>query len=431
LAYPLNSKPKHLRDTKQKYSVWTLLQGAVTQHRQWAPAWRDAHPKSAYDVIIVGGGGHGLATAYYLAKNHGLTNVAVLERGWIGGGNTGRNTTIVRSNYLYPESARLYDFSLKLYENLSQALNFNIMLSQRGLIVLAHSRHDLESMSRWANAMRMNAVDADLLTREQVRRLVPDLDMSSNARYPILGGLTQARAGTARHDAVAWGYARGASALGVDIIQNCEVRGFIEEAGSIVGVDTSLGRVRAGKVGIAAAGHSSVLAKLAGFKLPVTSYALQAMVSEPVKPKLNSVVLSAAIGSYISQSDKGEMVIGGGLDLFPSYAQRGSFSVMQDTLAGTLALFPSFSRLPLLRQWAGIVDVVRDSSPIIGRTPLKNLCINCGWGTGGFKAIPVGGWTFAHLLATGQDHELAEPFQLDRFNTGRLIDEAAGAGIAH
>jgi len=409
----------------------TLLQGAASRHRQWAPAWRDARPKPAYDVIIVGGGGHGLATAYYLAKNHGLTNVAVLERGWIGGGNTGRNTTIVRSNYLYPESARLYDFSLKLYENLSQSLNFNIMLSQRGLIVLAHSRHDLESMSRWANAMRMNGVDADLLTREEVKHLAPDLDMSSRARYPILGGLTQARAGTARHDAVAWGYARGASALGVDIVQNCEVRGFVEEAGSIVGVDTNLGQVRADRVGIAAAGHSSVLAKLAGFKLPVTSYALQAMVSEPVKPMLNTVVLSAAIGSYISQSDKGEMVIGGGLDLFPSYAQRGSFSVMQDVIAGTLALFPSFSRLPLLRQWAGVVDVVRDSSPIIGRTPLKNLYINCGWGTGGFKAIPVGGWTFAHLLATGKDHELAQPFQLDRFNTGRLIDEAAGAGIAH
>jgi sarcosine oxidase, subunit beta len=420
-----------LRDTKMKYSVWTLLQAAASRQRQWAPAWRDARPKPAYDVIIVGGGGHGLATAYYLAKNHGLTNVAVVEKGWIGGGNTGRNTTIVRSNYLYPESARLYDFSLKLYENLSQALNFNIMLSQRGLIILAHSRHDLESMSRWANAMRMNGVDADLLTREQVQHLAPDLDMSSRARYPILGGLTQGRAGTARHDAVAWGYARGASDLGVDIVQNCEVRGFIEEAGAIVGVDTSLGQVRGGKVGIAAAGHSSVLAKLAGFKLPVTSYALQAMVSEPIKPKLNTVVLSAATGSYISQSDKGEMVIGGGLDLFPSYAQRGSFSVMQDTIAGTLALFPSFSRLPLLRQWAGIVDVVRDSSPIIGRTPIKNLFINCGWGTGGFKAIPVGGWTFAHLLATGKDHELAEPFQLDRFNTGRLIDEAAGAGIAH
>lgn len=413
------------------YSAWSLLREAVSGHSQWTPAWRDARPKAAYDVIIVGGGGHGLATAYYLAKNHGLTNVAVLEKGWIGGGNTGRNTTIVRSNYLYPESARLYDFSLKLYESLSQALNFNIMLSQRGLIVLAHSRHDLQNMSRWANAMRMNSVDADLLTRDQVHALAPDLDMSKQARFPILGGLIQGRAGTARHDAVAWGYARGASALGVDIIQNCEVRDFVKDSGSITGVDTNLGKIRGGRVGIAAAGHSSVLAKLAGFQLPVTSYALQAMVSEPVKRMLDTVVLSSATGSYVSQSDKGEMVMGGGLDLFASYAQRGSFSVMQDTIAGVLALFPAFSRLPLLRQWAGIVDVVRDSSPIIGATPLDNLYINCGWGTGGFKAIPVGGWTFAHVLATGTNHELAEPFQLGRFHTGRLIDEAAGAGIAH
>jgi sarcosine oxidase subunit beta len=413
------------------YSAWSLLRGAVTGQQQWPPAWRDASPKSAYDIVIVGGGGHGLATAYYLAKNHGITNVAVLEKGWIGGGNTGRNTTVVRSNYLYPQSARLYDFSLKLYESLSRSLNFNIMLSQRGMIVLAHSRHDLESMSRWANAMRMNGVDADLLSREEVSARVPDLDVSGDARYPVLGGFTQARAGTARHDAVAWGYARGASAQGVDIVQNCEVSGFIKEQGQVVGVDTSFGPIRAAHVGIAAAGHSSVLATLAGFQLPVTSYALQAMVTEPVKPILDTVVLSPATGAYVSQSDKGEMVIGSSLDLFPSYAQRGSFSVMQDTLAGTLALFPAFSRLPLLRQWAGIVDVVRDSSPIIGATPIKNLYINCGWGTGGFKAIPVGGWTFAHVLATGTNHELATPFQLDRFVTGRLIDEAAGSGIAH
>ncbi len=407
------------------------MRGALSGHRYWPPAWRDATPKSSYDVIIVGGGGHGLAAAYYLAKNHGIDSVAVLERGWIGGGNTGRNTTIVRSNYLYPESARLYEFSLKLYEGLSQALNFNIMLSQRGLVLLAHSRHDLDSMSRWANAMRMNGISAELLTRDEVGALAPALDLSAQARLPVLGGFIQRRAGTARHDAVAWGYARAASALGVDIIQNCEVRDFIKEHGRVVGVDTAGGRIRAQRVGIAAAGHSSVLAKLAGFRLPVTSYALQAMVTEPIKPLLDTVILSPATGAYVSQSDKGEIVIGAMLDLFPSYAQRGSFAVKQAILAATLALFPSFSRLQLMRQWAGIVDVVHDSSPIIGPTPLPGLYINCGWGTGGFKAIPVGGWTFAHVLATGKSHALAEPFQLERFISGRLIDEAAASGIAH
>ncbi|HYL03830.1 MAG TPA: sarcosine oxidase subunit beta family protein [Steroidobacteraceae bacterium] len=415
-----------------KYSALALLRGALVSHRNWPPAWRSPEPRSVYEVVIVGGGGHGLATAYYLAKNHGISSVAVLERGWLGGGNTGRNTTVVRSNYLFPESARFYDFSLRLYERLSRELNFNVMLSQRGHVMLAHSRHDLESVSRWVNTLLMHGIDARMLGRDEVAALIPALDMSRTARFPVLGGFMQPRAGTARHDAVAWGYARAASSLGVDIIQDCEVTGFENGAGrGVSAVLTSRGRIGAGRVGIAVAGHSSVLARLAGFRLPVTSYALQAMVTEPVKPRLATVVISPGTGAYVSQSDKGEMVIGGGLDLFASYGQRGSFAVTQGVIAATLAMFPSFSRLRLLRQWAGIVDVVHDSSPIIGATPVPGLYINCGWGTGGFKAIPAGGWTFAHLLATGRSHELAEPFQLERFVTGRLIDEAAAAGIAH
>ncbi|HWG70582.1 MAG TPA: sarcosine oxidase subunit beta family protein [Steroidobacteraceae bacterium] len=416
---------------KQRYSIWSLLRGSLSQHEAWPPAWRDTEPRGKYDAIIVGGGGHGLATAYYLAKNHGMANVAVLEKGWLGGGNTGRNTTIVRSNYFFPESARLYDFSLKLYENLSSELNFNIMLSQRGVITLAHSRHDAEIMARAANAMHMNGIDAELLGREAVIERVPLLDTSTAARFPVWGGICQARAGCARHDAVAWGYARAASGLGVDIIQNCEVLGFEYQGSRAVGVKTTCGSIRSDRIGIAAAGHSSVLAALAGFRLPVTSYALQAMVSEPVKPILDTVVLSPATAAYVSQSDKGEMVMGAGLDLFPSYAQRGSFAGTQRTIAGVLELFPSLGRLPLLRQWAGIVDVVNDSSPIIGATPVDGIFINCGWGTGGFKAIPAGGWLFAHILATGRNHDLAEPFQLERFVTGRLIDEAGASGIAH
>jgi sarcosine oxidase subunit beta len=419
---------------RTRYSAWNLLAASRQGHRDWAPAWRDAEPKPRYDVVIIGGGGHGLAAAYYLAKNHGITNVAVLEAGWIGGGNTGRNTTIVRSNYLYRESARLYEFSLQQYEKLSRELNFNIMLSQRGVLTLAHSRHDLDAQSRWANAMLCNGIDAELLDARQVRDLEPRLnfgDASRPARFPILGGFIQRRAGSVRHDAVAWGYARGASALGVDIVQNCPVTGFVKQGGRVVGVSTAQGDIRAEKVALAVAGHSSVLAGQAGIQLPVTSYALQAMVTEPVKPVLNTVTMSPSLGAYWSQSDKGEVVIGGALDHFPSYAQRGSHDVMQHVIAATCEIFPSLGRLRLMRQWAGIVDVVVDSSPIIGATPVPGLYINCGWGTGGFKAIPVGGWTLAHELATGQVHELAAPFQLDRFRTGRFIDEAAAAGIAH
>ena len=416
---------------KQRYSIGALLRGSFSRHRTWQPAWVDSEPLGRYDIIVVGGGGHGLATAYYLAKNHNVSSVAVLEKGWIGGGNTGRNTTIVRSNYFYPESARLYDFSLKLYETLSRELNFNIMLSQRGIITLAHSRHDIEIMARAANAMQMNGVDVDILSRDEVMARVPLLDASDGARFPVLGGLCQPRAGSARHDAVAWGYARAASGLGVHIIQNCEVLGFEYRDQRAVGVKTTRGMLSAERIGIAAAGHSSVLAGLAGFDLPVTSYALQAMVSEPVKPILDTVVLSPATTAYVSQSDKGEMVMGAGLDLFPSYAQRGSFAGTQATISGVVELFPSLGRLPLLRQWAGIVDVVSDSSPILGASPVDGIFINCGWGTGGFKAIPAGGWLFAHVLATGRNHELAEPFQLNRFITGRLVDEAAASGIAH
>ena len=416
---------------RTRYSAWNLLAASRGDHKDWAPAWREAELKASYDVVIIGGGGHGLATAYYLAKNHGITNVCVVEAGWIGGGNTGRNTTVVRSNYLYTESARLYDFSVQQYEKLAAELNFNIMFSQRGILTLAHSRHDLDSQSRWANAMLCNGIDADLLDAKQVQEFEPRLNFSADARFPILGGYVQRRAGPVRHDAVAWGYARGASALGVDIVQNCPVTGFLKRGDRVIGVATPRGEIRAEKAALAVAGHSSVLAGLAGFQLPITSYALQAMVSEPVKPVLNTITLSPALAGYWSQSDKGEVVIGGSLDHFPSYAQRGSFDTMQHVIAATCELFPSLGRLRLLRQWAGIVDVVVDSCPIIGATPVPGLYINCGWGTGGFKAIPVGGWTLAHELATGKTHELAEPFQLDRFRTGRFIDEAAAAGIAH
>ena len=414
----------------RRYSAWSLLCEGFNGQRGWAPAWADSVPRpTAYNAIVIGGGGHGLATAYYLAKNHGLNNVALLERGWIGGGNTGRNTTIIRSNYFFPETANFFEFALGLYEGLSRDLNYNIMFSQRGMWMLGHDRHGLEVLRRSANAMRLNGIDAELHDAESVRAHIPGLNRSP--RFPILGGLNQPRGGTARHDAVAWGYARAASALGVQIIQNCEVQGFIVERGHVRGVETNLGVIRADTVGMAVAGHSTVLAGKAGVRLPISSYALQAFVSEPIKPCLGTVLLSPATGAYISQSDKGELVIGAGLDLYLSYAQRGSLPWMERAAAGVVELFPAFSRLRFLRQWAGIVDVVHDSTPIIGATDLGGFYVNCGWGTGGFKAIPAGGWCLAHHMATGKAHPLATAFGLDRFRTGALIDEASAAGIAH
>ena len=412
-----------------RYSALSLIKEGLAGQRGWAPAWRDAEPKARYDAIVIGGGGHGLATAYYLAKNHGITNVALIEKGWIGGGNTGRNTTVIRSNYFFPQTAAFFDFALRLYEGLSLDLNYNIMFSQRGMWTLGHDRHGMEMLRRSANAMLLNGVDAELHDGDAVRKHIPGLN--NTPRFPVLGGLNQPRGGTARHDAVAWAYARAASTLGIDIIQNCEVHGFEIDGGHVRGVETSRGTIRADTVGMAVAGHSTELARKAGVRLPISSYALQAFVSEPVKPCLDTVVLSPATGTYLSQSDKGELVIGAGLDLFLSYAQRGSLPWMERAAAGVVELFPAFSRLRFLRQWAGIVDVTHDSTPILGPTELGGFYVNCGWGTGGFKAIPAGGWCLAHAMATGESHPLTRSFGLDRFHTGALINEASASGIAH
>jgi len=414
-----------------QYSIFSLIRNAFSYHENWPLAWRSPEPKAEYDVAIVGGGGHGLATAYYLAKEHGIRRVAVLEKGWIGGGNTGRNTTIIRSNYLWDESAALYEHSLKLYEGLSQELNFNIMFSQRGVLNLAHNLHDMRELSRRVNANRLNGIDSEILTPAEIKEMVPILNTSPDSRYPVLGASLQPRGGTARHDAVAWGYARGADARGVDIIQNCEVTGIRRSSAGVEGVETNRGFIGAKKVAVVVAGHCSVLAEMAGFRLPIESHPLQALVSEPIKPIHHSVVMSNAVHVYVSQSDKGELVIGAGIDAYNSYSQRGSLAVVEGQMGALVELFPIFSRLRMMRQWGGIVDVCPDASPIVGLTPVKGLYFNCGWGTGGFKATPGSGWVFAHTIAHDAPHALNAPFTLERFQTGFLIDEHGAAAVAH
>jgi methylglutamate dehydrogenase subunit A len=405
-----------------KYSAFSLVYEALRGHSGWTPAWRDPEPKREYDVIIVGGGGHGLAAAYYLAKEHGLTNVAVLEKGWIGSGNAGRNTTIIRSNYLLPANIQFYEWSMKLWEGLERDLNYNVMVSQRGVVNLYHSDAQRDAFARRGNAMRLNGVDAELLDRGQVRAMLPFLDYD-NARFPIHGGLLQGRGGTARHDAVVWGYARAADRRGVDIIQNCEVTGFVIRNGRVAAVETTRGTIRAGKVGLAVAGNSSRLAAMAGLHLPIESHVIQAFVTEGIKPAIDCVLTFGAGHFYISQSDKGGLVFGGDLDGYNTYAQRGNLPAVEDIIEGGVALWPGLGRLRLLRHWGGLIDMTMDGSPIIDRTPIDGLYLNGGWNYGGFKATPASGWCFAHLIAREEPHALNAAFRLDRFAAGAVIDE--------
>jgi sarcosine oxidase subunit beta len=393
--------------------------------------WRNPDPRPSYDVVIVGGGGHGLATAYYLAKEHGITNVAILERGWLAGGNMARNTTIIRSNYLWDESAGMYEKSLRLWEGLPEELEYDFLFSQRGVLNVAHTLQDVRESRRRVNANVLNGVDAEYLDPQQVKEVCPIINISDDIRYPVMGATYQPRAGIAKHDHVAWAFARKCDEMGVDIIQNCEVTGFVKDGNRVVGVETSRGRISAGKVGLAAAGHSSVLAELAGFRLPIQSHPLQALVSELFEPVHPTVVMSNHVHVYVSQAHKGELVMGAGVDSYNGYGQRGGFHVIEEQMAAAVELFPIFSRAHLLRTWGGIVDTTFDASPIVSPTPIDELYVNCGWGTGGFKGTPGAGFTFAHTIATGSPHPLNAPFVLDRFETGHLIDEHGAAAVAH
>ena len=415
---------------KRKYSIFSIAKNALKGHKDWPKMWRSPEPREFYDVIIIGGGGHGLGTAYYLAKEHGLKNIAVIEKGWLGGGNTGRNTTIIRSNYLWDDSAHLYEHSLKLWENLSTELNYNVMFSQRGVMNLAHNEHDIKEIKRRVSANNLNGIDSLWLSKEEIQKKVPIMN-TDNLRYPVLGASYQPRGGTARHDAVAWGFAMRADEMGVDIIQNCEAHQIKTKNGKIEGVETSKGFIRANKVGVVASGHTGVLAETAGIRLPLQSKPLQALVSEPIKPIIDTVVMSSAVHAYVSQSDKGELVIGAGTDSYNSFTQRGGFNIIEETVRAMVELYPVFGKMKMLRQWGGIVDICPDASPIISKCDVEGLFFNCGWGTGGFKATPGSANVFAHTIAKNEAHQINSAFNLDRFASGKLVDEHGAAAVAH